>query len=1112
MTISNNNDSPIIKVTVVEGTSPQTIAVNVMQGNSAHALTADVALLAQTASLVNFVTSASYAGTASFALNAGGASPFISASGVYISQSTAPYALFISQSGNSYLSNVTSSNALISGSVTVTTKTVSATDAISMTKIGVMASNGNVRIDNNSIDFAQGIGAGFLIGKRAIFKYDSFNPSGFYLKSYGTLDQIEWAEYVINVNNIAVTDFYGTRQTVVGRDNFTASTAYAHYSHYDFGVNSIVTSLYGNRVFLGLGASSTASVIYGNWNQIYLGGKATTVYGQYIDFGTIVNTGLEQITNYYGLYLDRSLKQFAPTGDNYAIFISGSQNSILSNITASSAKFDNNVTVVSPSINSTPLTIRGFTTQSASLTDWRNTAGAFVASISPVGDITASGNLIVCGSNGVGQITLGNVNQTLATITATSNYVSFGNVAGIIAGQIRAAAGTGLTFTDNGAISTIIISSSTNPIMGIGTLTPLPNPAFNRGLDISGSLRLFSAGGNAALILGSGQAGYVYRLQATNEVLSLSGDAVNSSPTWLTTIFNIRKLAATPASNSIELLTATTILGQTTQSVGLTVYGSTSQSVNVLETRVTGSTKFTVDVQGNLQTSGAINVGAGVGGSGTITFGDQPGAGGYMQGGSGNLTFGNWNSIVVPSQIRAAAGVVLATTGGAQIAIFSGSQALIGTGTTINTGTTRGLDISGSIRVQDSASLTAPIRITAATASTAPAMSVLDIYQPNLGTNPSLRLQHFPSSGAEFDLLFSGVATAHLGANAIIASAGTMIKILGTGTNGYLAFGSSTAGFVHRLVSNNEIWTLSGDIANSGPTWPTTVWNINTSLSQPISRSIDLVLGTTILAHSTQSVNLRLYSDPSQSADITQWISSGSIIAYMSSSRGTSTTQYGGVMNVTGSLATTATSVGAGYMINGRYMMNMTTFQDMQIGPNINSIAIGPSNANITLGPQVSQVAWNGTVLSVRSPANVGLSIVNGAQQGNTMQWRMDATSSLLLGYAGNFSVGNNLNPTAQFVMNVSGTMQMSGSLILVAGANPVTSSTVPFAIYGQTVQAGNLTEWRTASGSVSASVSASGDLVMNNTGSCVIMRSPNGTRFKVFVLDNGTLSSSVMP
>ena len=65
MPISSNGDSPVI-------------ITNILDGGSAYALVADVAYLA---------TSASYAGTASFALNAGSSSPIISASGIYISGS-----------------------------------------------------------------------------------------------------------------------------------------------------------------------------------------------------------------------------------------------------------------------------------------------------------------------------------------------------------------------------------------------------------------------------------------------------------------------------------------------------------------------------------------------------------------------------------------------------------------------------------------------------------------------------------------------------------------------------------------------------------------------------------------------------------------------------------------------------------------------------------------------------------------------------------------------------------------------------------------------------------------------------------------------------------------
>ena len=114
--------------------------------------------------------------------------------------------------------------------------------------------------------------------------------------------------------------------------------------------------------------------------------------------------------------------------------------------------------------------------------------------------------------------------------------------------------------------------------------------------------------------------------------------------------------------------------------------------------------------------SGALNVNASLSGSNILV---QGGATPFisfgsssinMQYNSGNLIFTGFNSLRV-APIRPASsdttGVVLQTLSGTQMMMLSGSQVLIGLGSAIfPNGDTRGLDISGSLRVQGSLAVT----------------------------------------------------------------------------------------------------------------------------------------------------------------------------------------------------------------------------------------------------------------------------------------------------------------------------------------------------------------------------------------------------------------------
>lgn len=178
------------------------------------------------------------------------------------------------------------------------------------------------------------------------------------------------------------------------------------------------------------------------------------------------------------------------------------------------------------------------------------------------------------------------------------------------------------------------------------------------------------------------------------------------------------------------------------------------------------------------------------------------------------------------------------------------------------------------------------------TGSAAPSSIVFQILEPNFAGSALFYIKQTASSGPEFSI--GGSNGSNQPADFMHFN-GSLIDLLnsqafrlnnnaGGALGGALVFGTNTGGYIHRFQSSVETLSLAGDNANFGPTFPVTALSVTTTQATPISRSIDMFQATTITAQTTQSVALKIYSDPSQSANLTEYWVSGSYVGGISGS------------------------------------------------------------------------------------------------------------------------------------------------------------------------------------------------------------------------------------
>ncbi len=86
-----------------------------------------------------------------------------------------------------------------------------------------------------------------------------------------------------------------------------------------------------------------------------------------------------------------------------------------------------------------------------------------------------------------------------------------------------------------------------------------------------------------------------------------------------------------------------------------------------------------------------------------------------------------------------------------------------------------------------------------------------------------------------------------------------------------LIFGSNAAGYVHRLSTSGQILSLKADRVNYAPTWPISVFNINTDQQNPVNRLFEINFPLIVKTAETSVASFRVRAINSQTSDLFQW-------------------------------------------------------------------------------------------------------------------------------------------------------------------------------------------------------------------------------------------------